>query len=83
MDHPIDLTRQVDEDATTSSSDGAGDCRAWMEISDSKRQALMKEADVHLAGLIEEFGEPSPEQMARAENFVESIRNAAVANSST
>ena len=43
----------------------------------------MEEADVYLAGLIEEFGEPSPEQTARAENFVESIRNAAVANSST
>lgn len=81
LEQSIDLTKQSFEDRTANSSDGAGDGRAWMEVSDPKRQALMKEADLYLAELIEEFGAPSPEQVASAKAFVESIRNAKAANS--
>ena len=81
LDHSVDLAKQIDQGNAESGFDRTGDCRAWMEISDAKRQALMREADLYLAELIEEFGEPSPKHVARAKAFVESLRNAKAASS--
>ena len=81
LDHPVDLSKQADEQVATTNSDGSALGPAWMEISDTKRQELMEEADRYLDELVSEFGEPSLEDEVRAKAFVEGIRRAGAANS--
>ena len=47
---------------------------ASVESGTTENSRLMGEADRYLKELIDEFGEPSPEDLARAQAFVESLR---------
>ena len=49
---------------------------ASVEGTTAKDSRLMEEADRYLQELIDEFGEPSPEDLVRAKAFVESLREA-------
>ena len=45
-----------------------------IHIPEAERQRLHREQEKYLAELIEEFGEPTPEEMARAEAYWRPIR---------
>ncbi|MDE0162410.1 MAG: hypothetical protein OXL98_11815 [Acidimicrobiaceae bacterium] len=45
-----------------------------IHISEAERQRLRGEHERYLAELIEEFGEPTPEEMARAEAYWRPVR---------
>ena len=52
---------------TTILPNGMTTCQRAIFISEECRQELQKELEIHLAELIEEVGEPTAEEMARAE----------------
>lgn len=66
--------------APADSGDGeAGSSRedwAWLEISEEKRDALLRETDIYLAELAEKLGEPSAEHIANAQALVDRLNGA-------
>lgn len=69
VDRTIDSRDDIEDD---DDSRGVLDQR-WMEISDERREELLKEADIYLAELAEKVGEPSPKHIARAKALVKNI----------
>lgn len=70
-------------DGTSANTDGElhDDDSEWddyvpdgIHISEEEMQRLQREHEKYLAELIEEFGEPTPEEMARAEAYWRPIK---------
>ena len=49
---------------------------AWLDISEEKRDALLKETDIYLAERAEKLGEPSAEHVANAQALVDRLNGA-------
>ncbi len=79
----LDRSEHVNGSRTTDSagSGRADDCSDWddyvpegIHVSEAERQRLNREHEKYVAELIEEVGEPTPEEMTRAEAWWHPIR---------
>lgn len=72
----LDHSKHANGSGATDGADSgrADDCSDWddyvpecIHVSEAERQRLKREHEKYVAELIEEVGEPTPEEMARAE----------------